>query len=187
MTYLLLFYEFFKTGLFAVGGGMATLPFLYDMSARHPDWFSASQIADMVAVSESTPGPIGVNMATYVGFQVGSIPGAIVATIGLVTPSIIVILIVAAFLRSFRDSKLVNSVFYGLRPASAAMVAAAGLGVAGVALLHSGLTGLAALNWKALLLAAVLLVLTRWVKPTKGLHPILFILASAVVGVVLSF
>ena len=88
MTYLLLFYEFFKTGLFAVGGGMATLPFLYDMSARHPDWFSASQIADMVAVSESTPGPIGVNMATYVGFQVGSIPGAIVATIGLVTPSI---------------------------------------------------------------------------------------------------
>ena len=84
MTYLLLFYEFFKTGLFAVGGGMATLPFLYDMSARHPDWFTASQIADMVAVSESTPGPIGVNMATYVGVQVGSIPGAIVATIGLV-------------------------------------------------------------------------------------------------------
>ena len=130
MTYLLLFYEFFKTGLFAVGGGMATLPFLYDMSARHSDWFSASQIADMVAVSESTPGPIGVNMATYVGFQVGSVPGAVVATIGLVTPSIIVILIIAAFLRSFRDSKLVNSVFYGLRPASAAMVAAAGLGVA---------------------------------------------------------
>ena len=179
--------EFAKIGILAVGGGMATLPFLYDMSARHPDWFSASQIADMVAVSESTPGPIGVNMATYVGFQVGSIPGAIVATIGLVTPSIIVILIIAAFLRSFRDSKLVNSVFYGLRPASAAMVAAAGLSVAGVALLHSGMTGLAALNWKALLLAAVLLVLTRWVKPTKGLHPILFILASAVVGVVFSF
>ena len=93
---------------------MATLPFLYDMSARHPDWFSASQIADMVAVSESTPGPIGVNMATYVGFQVGSIPGAVVATIGLVTPSIIVILIIAAFLRSFRDSRIVQSVFYGL-------------------------------------------------------------------------
>lgn len=187
MTYLLLFYEYFKTGLFAIGGGMATLPFLYDMSARHPDWFSASQIADMVAVSESTPGPIGVNMATYVGFQVGSIPGAVVATIGLVTPSIIVILIIAAFLRSFRDSKLVNSVFYGLRPASAAMVAAAGISVVGVALTNSGMTGLAALNWKAIALAAVLLVLTRWVKATKGLHPILFILASAVVGVVFSF
>ena len=82
MTYLLLFYEFFKTGLFAVGGGMATLPFLYDMSARHPDWFSASQIADMVAVSESTPGPIGVNMATYVGFTVGSETGGVWGGIG---------------------------------------------------------------------------------------------------------
>ncbi len=187
MTYLLLFYEYFKTGLFAIGGGMATLPFLYDMSARHPEWFSTAQIADMVAVSESTPGPLGVNMATFVGFQVGGIPGALVATLGLITPSIIVILIIAAFLRSFRDSKIVQSVFYGLRPASAAMVAAAGLSVAGVALLNSGMTGLAMLNWKGIALAAVLLVLTRWVKPTKGLHPILFILASAVVGVVFNF
>ena len=187
MTYLLLFYEYFKTGLFAIGGGMATLPFLYDMSARHPDWFSASQIADMLAVSESTPGPIGVNMATFVGFQVGGVPGAVIATLGLVAPSIIVILIIAAFLRSFRDSKVVQSVFYGLRPASAAMVAAAGLSVAAVARTNSGMTGLDMLNWKAIALAAVLLVLTRWCKPTKGLHPILFILASAVVGVVFSF
>lgn len=186
MTYLLLFYEYFKTGLFAVGGGMATLPFLYDMSARHPDWFTTAQIADMLAVSESTPGPIGVNMATYVGFQVGGVLGAVIATIGLITPSIIVILIIAAFLRSFRDSRIVQSVFYGLRPASAAMVAA-GLSVAAVALLNSGAAGLALVNWKAVALAAVLLVLTRWVKPTKGLHPILFILASAVVGVVFSF
>lgn len=116
MTYLLLFYEFFKTGLFAVGGGLATLPFLYDMAARHPEWFTTSQLADMVAVSESTPGPLGVNMATYVGFITGGLPGALVATIGLVAPSIIIILIVAAFLKRFRDSKLVNAVFYGLRP-----------------------------------------------------------------------
>ena len=128
MTYLLLFYEFFKTGLFAVGGGLATLPFLYDMAARHPEWFTTSQLADMVAVSESTPGPLGVNMATYVGFITGGIPGALVSTIGLVTPSIIIILIVAAFLKRFRDSKLVNAVFYGLRPASTAMVASAGAG-----------------------------------------------------------
>ena len=101
-----------------------------------------------------------MNMATYVGFQVGGVLGAVIATIGLITPSIIVILIIAAFLRSFRDSRIVQSVFYGLRPASAAMVAAAGLSVAGVALLNSGMTGLAALNWKAVLLAAVLLVLT---------------------------
>ena len=125
MTCLLLFYEFFKTGLFAVGGGLATLPFLYDMAARHPEWFTVSQLADMLAVSESTPGPLGVNMATYVGYLTAGIPGAVAATMGLVAPSVIVILIVAAFLKRFRESRLVNNVFYGLRPASAAMVAAA--------------------------------------------------------------
>ena len=160
MTCLLLFYEFFKTGLFAVGGGLATLPFLYDMAARHPEWFTVSQLADMLAVSESTPGPLGVNMATYVGYLTAGIPGAVAATMGLVAPSVIVILIVAAFLKRFRESRLVNNVFYGLRPASAAMVAAAGLSVVGLALLYSGQTGLAAVNWKAVALAAVLEGLT---------------------------
>ena len=92
---LTLYFEFFKTGLFAVGGGMATLPFLYDMSARHPDWFTTAQLADMIAVSESTPGPIGVNMATYVGFHTAGIPGGLIATIGLVTPSVIIVLLIA--------------------------------------------------------------------------------------------
>ena len=105
MTCLLLFYEFFKTGLFAVGGGLATLPFLYDMAARHPEWFTVSQLADMLAVSESTPGPLGVNMATYVGYLTAGIPGAVAATMGLVAPSVIVILIVAAFLKRFRESR----------------------------------------------------------------------------------
>ena len=95
MLYLRLFWEFFKTGLFAVGGGLATLPFLQDMSGR-TGWFTHAQLADMLAVSESTPGPIGVNMATYVGFTTGGVGGALVATLGLVTPSVIVILIVAA-------------------------------------------------------------------------------------------
>ena len=186
MIYLQLFYEFFKTGLFAIGGGMATLPFLYDMAGR-TGWFTAAQIADMLAVSESTPGPIGVNMATYVGFASAGPLGALVATLGLITPSIIVILIVAAFLKSFRDNRYVNAAFYGLRPASTAMVASAGITVVLSALLHEGATGLAAVDWKAAALAAVLLVLTRWVKPTKKLHPIVFILASAVVGVVFAF
>lgn len=186
MIYLQLFYEFFKTGLFAVGGGMATLPFLYDMADR-TDWFTRAELANMVAVSESTPGPIGVNMATYVGYLNGGIPGAVVATLGLVTPSIIVILLVAAFLKSFRDNRYVNAAFYGLRPASTAMVAAAGVTVVAVALLNEGATGLAMVNWKAVALAAVLLVLTRWCKWTKKLHPIAFILASGVVGALLQF
>ena len=118
-----LFIEFFKTGLFAVGGGLATLPFLQDMAVR-TGWFTTAQLADMVAVSESTPGPIGVNMATYVGFTVAGVPGALVATLGLIAPSIIIILIIAAFLQAFRNNRFVNAAFYGLRPASTAMVAA---------------------------------------------------------------
>ena len=108
MLYLRLFWEFFKTGLFAVGGGLATLPFLQDMADR-TGWFTRAQLADMLAVSESTPGPIGVNMATYVGFTTGGVGGALIATLGLVTPSVIVILIVAAFLKAFRDSKWVRA------------------------------------------------------------------------------
>ena len=117
MTCLLLFYEFFKTGLFAVGGGLATLPFLYDMAARHPEWFTVSQLADMLAVSESTPGPLGVNMATYVGYLTAGIPGAVVATIGLVTPSVIVILIVAlaGVITSFSHLTWVQHAFAGIR------------------------------------------------------------------------
>lgn len=186
MLYLRLFFEFFKTGLFAVGGGLATLPFLYDMAER-TGWFTGAQLADMLAVSESTPGPIGVNMATYVGFVTGGIPGAVIATLGLITPSVIVILIIAAFLKAFRHNRWVEAAFYGLRPASTAMVASAGLSVVAIALLNSGAAGLAIVNWKAVLLAAVILVLTRWVKPTKKLHPIVFILASALVGVVFKF
>ena len=181
-----LFIEFFKTGLFAVGGGLATLPFLQDMAAR-TGWFTTAQLADMVAVSESTPGPIGVNMATYVGFTVGGIPGAAVATLGLITPSLIIILIVAAFLQAFRDNRYVNAAFYGLRPASTAMVAAAGIGVAMLTMVNTANAGLAMVNWKALALAVVILVLTRWIKATKKLHPIIFILASALVGVVFQF
>ena len=127
MIYLKLFYEFFKTGLFAVGGGLATLPFLSDMADR-TGWFTQAQLADMLAVSESTPGPVGVNMATYVGFETAGVLGAVVATLGLVTPSVIVILIVASFLKAFRSNRFVDAAFYGLRPASTAMVASAGIG-----------------------------------------------------------
>ena len=128
MIYLRLFWEFFKTGLFAIGGGMATLPFLHDIGEA-TGWFTQAQLMNMLAVSESTPGPIGVNMATYVGFSTGGVGGALIATLGLITPSVIVILIVAAFLKAFRDSKWVSAAFYGLRPASTALVAAAGISV----------------------------------------------------------
>ena len=198
MTYLRLYWEFFKTGLFAVGGGMATLPFLKDIG-QATGWYTDTDLMNMLAVSESTPGPIGINMATYVGFTVGGIPGAVVATVGEVTPSIIVILLVAAILEKFRDSKLVGSAFYGLRPASTGLIGAACvtvvlqvLGQISVQAADSGLLNafVPASNagrpfWPGFALAAVLLVLTNWVKPTKKLHPIVFIAFSAVVGIAL--
>lgn len=189
--YLRLFWEFFKTGLFAVGGGMATLPFMYDISDK-TGWFTHSMLADMVAVSESTPGPIGVNMATYVGFVTGGIPGSVVATVGLVTPSVIVILLIARVLKAFRENQYVDAGFYGLRPCSIGLIAAAGVLVIKLALFNTELyasTGAIAdlFNFKALILAAVLLVATRCIKKLKELHPIVFILASAVIGIVFSF
>lgn len=182
MIYLRLFYEFFKAGLFAVGGGLATLPFLQDISDS-TGWFTHGQLADMVAVSESTPGPIGVNMATYVGFTAAGVPGAVIATLGLITPSIIVILIIAGFLKAFRDNKYVQGAFYGLRPASTGLITAAGLSVA-VANLFNVAGSL--INYKGWILAVVLWLLTNKVDKTKKLHPIVFIGASALVGIVFS-
>ena len=135
MIYFQLFLEFFKTGLFAVGGGMATLPFLYDMADK-TNWFTSAQLADMIAVSESTPGPIGVNMATYVGYTTAGVWGGLVATLALITPSIIIILIISYFLQSFRENKHVDAAFYGLRPASTGLIAGAGMTVVMITLIQ---------------------------------------------------
>ncbi len=187
MIILRLWWEFFKIGLFSVGGGMATLPFLYDMSDR-TGWFTYDMIADMLAVSESTPGPIGINMATYTGFTTAGVLGSLAATLGIITPGIIIVLLVVSVLDRFRENRYVEAAFYGLRPASTGLIAAAGILVIEIALLNTELfkkTGLFAdvFNIKALILAAILLFLTRWFKPTKKLHPIVFIAASALVGI----
>ncbi len=188
MVYLRLIYEFFKTGLFAVGGGLATIPFLRDMGAS-TGWFTDADLTTMIAVSESTPGPMGVNMATYVGYHIAGIPGAILATLGLITPSIIIILVIAGFLARFRDSKIVDSAFRGLRPASTALIAAAGLSVAKNVLMRLGdgeIQCSTLFNWPSVLLAAAVFVCMQ-IKPLKKLHPIVFIGASAVIGVVFKF
>jgi len=200
MIYLKLFWEFFKTGLFAVGGGMATLPFLQAIG-ESTGWYTYTDLMNMLAVSESTPGPIGINMATYVGFTAAGVPGAVIATLGEVTPSIIVILIVAAVLHSFRNNKYVDRAFYGLRPASTGLIGAACASVVlevltSVQLIarEGGLVKVPALgggslfNVRGLLLAAVLIALTNFApKKVKGLHPIVFIGLSAAVGVAFGF
>ena len=120
-VFLQLFIEFFQIGLFAVGGGPATIPFLMDIPSRH-DWYAKSDVVNMLAISESTPGPIGINMATYLGYEFYGIPGAIITSIGEVLPSIITILIIARIIIKFRENKCVQNIFSYLRPAGSGMV-----------------------------------------------------------------
>ena len=188
MIYLRLFWEFFKVGLFSVGGGLATLPFLYSLGAK-TGWFSTADVANMLAVSESTPGPIGVNMATYVGFDCGGVLGGVVATLGLVTPSVIVIVLIAMALQAFRTNKYVDAAFYTLHPASTGLIAAAGWSVFALVLVNLDAYRVSyqladLLQWKNLLLFAVIWVLTNLVKPLKKLHPVVFLALAAVVDIV---
>ena len=177
-------YEFFKTGLFSVGGGLATLPFLYEMSARHSDWFTPSDIADMIAISESTPGAIGINMSTYAGYRTAGIPGGILASFALALPCVIIILIIARFLAKFRQNRLVEGAFYGLRPASIAMISVAGINVARIALVNLSAPDFGSFFvWKALILAVIIFIAQKKLKWS----PVVFIGISAVVGIVFKF
>ena len=195
MLILQLFLEFFKTGLFAVGGGLATLPFLYEMSET-THWFTSNDIADLIAISESTPGPLGINMATYVGFKTLGTFGGAISTLGLICPSIIIIILISKILNAFKESPLVQKVFYGLRPASTALIAAAGLGVAKIALLQMDLyqeTGspMDLFNWVNILLAVILFLTMKYFSTHEiagrkiNPHPIAYIVLAAVVGIVL--
>jgi chromate transporter len=178
MILLLLFAEFFKIGLFAVGGGLATLPFLYQLADKY-DWLTYESIANMVAVSESTPGAIGVNMATYTGFQCAGGLGGIIATLGLVSPSIIVILIIARILKSFKESPFVQSVFGGFRPAATGLIAAAVFGVIKFTIYNEeAARWYEFIRFRELILMAILFVLIHTFKK----HPIIYITAAGIIG-----
>lgn len=185
-TFLLMCFEFFKTGLFAVGGGLATIPFLKDISARY-GWFSMKDLTTMIAVSESTPGPIGINMATYVGNHMFGFWGGVAATLSLVAPSVIIVFIIAHMLEKFKDSDVVKGVFSGLRPAVVGFILAAVIDIYLSSLFRIGEFGrtgqIASLfNWTAIALFAVLLALY---KKFPKLHPIFIIVIAAVAGIVL--
>ena len=181
MTLLTLCWEFFKTGLFSIGGGLATLPFLFNMGANHPDWFSVQDLTNMVAVAESTPGPIGVNMSTYVGSTVAGVLGGICATLSLILPSLITILIIAKILEKFSENKMVKDVFYGLRPAVVGMLFSSVLSV-----FESSLFGgnfLNGVDWRyVVLFVALVFGVFKFKK-----HPILFIGIGAVIGMIFGF
>lgn len=183
---LKLYWEFFKTGLFSVGGGLATLPFLSDMADK-TGWFTRSDLANMIAVAESTPGPVGVNTATYVGYSTAGIPGALISTIGLVTPSVIIILIIATVLNKFKENRFIISIFNYLRPASAGLITSAFISLSVMTFFfqsqeNSSYT-ITDLNYAAVILAIILFILTNYVKKLNKIHPIAWIGLSAVIGI----
>ncbi|WMI81025.1 chromate transporter [Anaerotignum sp. MB30-C6] len=188
-NWLILFFEFFKIGLFSVGGGLATLPFLYNLADKY-EWFSHGMIADMVAISESTPGPLGVNMATYTGYQFGGPLGSIVATVGLVFPSVVIIILVSKFLEKFRNNTHVEEAFYVLRPTVTGLIGAAGFSVIISSLFHVHKIGELSLDnffgligIKECILFVVMLLLTNKYKK----HPVLYIAIGAAVGIIFAF
>lgn len=183
MTYLYLFWEFLKTGLFAVGGGLATIPFLMDIAERYP-WFTPEELTNMIAVSESTPGPIGINMATYAGFKAGGILGALVATLSLILPSLIVITIIAGFLNKFKENRIVKNTFYGIRAAVVGLLFVSLLNVAiPIFFTFADTTVFQAINYKAIALFTVLLFgILKFKK-----HPILYIGIGAIAGIIFKF
>lgn len=180
----LVFWEFFKIGFFAVGGGPATLPYLMELSSKY-NWYTLDELTNMIAVSESTPGPLGLNMATYVGYKTLGTFGGVVATLGLVTPSIIVICIIAAFFAKFNSNKIVQSAFSGIRPAVTAIIAAAVFGICRVTLFSAFDLGTGNVNpiWPSLIFSLVVLGLLQ-IKFLKKIHPFLWFVIGAVVGIV---
>ena len=183
MIYLLLFWEFFKTGLFSVGGGLATIPFLMDMSEKY-GWFTSTELSNMIAVSESTPGPIGINMATYVGFTTAGVWGSLVATLGLTLPSLVIIIIIAKFLQKFSENKMVKDTFFCLRPAVVGTLCVSLTSMISPLLIDlAGGSFLEIFNLKAIALFALMLFgILKFKK-----HPIIYIAIGAVVGIVFKF
>ena len=186
MKLLHLSFEFSKVGLFSVGGGLATLPFLYHMGQK-TGWFTAGDVSDMIAISQSTPGPMGINMATSVGYTIAGLWGAFIAPVALVIPSVIIIIMISHALNRFKDSILVADIFYGLRPASIGLIVTAGISVARGSLFTLEKYNISKhigdiFNYKSILLAIFIAILTKF-----KVNPILSIVISAIIGIIFKF
>ncbi|MDR1193224.1 MAG: chromate transporter [Peptococcaceae bacterium] len=187
MIYALLCYEFAQISVFAFGGGLAALPFLYALVDKY-GWYTEQTLVDIIAVSESTPGAIGINMATYVGYTVGGVGGGALATVAYVAPSLLIGVTVAVFLVRFKANPYVDAVFYGIRPAACGLIAAAGAQIMSIALLDlpafrlTGAVG-SLFRWPSLVMFTALTVMTfklKW-------HPLAYIAIAAAVGIGLGF
>ena len=183
MIYFQLFYEFFKIGLFAIGGGMATLPFLRVLTARY-DWYTKAELTNMIAISQSTPGPVGINMATYAGYNAAGIPGAVVATLSLVAPALVIIMVIAKFLADFNENKTVQAAFYGIRPTVAALIGYAVWELVKISLTIVHENSVTTIDYLGVLICATAFGIMQ-IKYCKKLHPLVWIVIGAVIGIIL--
>ena len=187
MIYLKLFLTFFEIGLFTFGGGYAMISLMRD-KALSLGWLTEEELLNMIAVSESTPGPIAVNMATFVGATQGGIFGSLAATLGVVLPSFIIILLVCAVIRNFLKYKGVQAFLSGVRPCVVALILATAVTMALSALLRfTMLTGGVSPDVKGIVILVVLILLAFVFKKIKKKKPspILMILVSAGLGMLL--
>lgn len=183
MEYVSLYLIFFKVGLFTVGGGLAAIPLLQE-EVLNRGWLTLDKFADMIAVSESTPGPIGANVATYVGYSQHGILGSVIATIGLVTPSVIIIILIAKYVLHYRDNKYVDGVFFGLRPAVTGLILAAASGIALVSLVDIDLFQSTQSVFDLFNLKAIGMFFVFFYATNKWKHnPIFYIVIAGVIGV----
>lgn len=172
MIYILLTYEFLKIGLFSFGGGYATVPFLYHISETY-GWYSLNELTQMTAVASITPGPVGINVATYAGLKSGGIIGSIIATTSEMLPSLFLVIIISKILKKFSDNFYVKSVIETLKPISCALLTAVVIGLLEMEL-H---------DIKAIILLAFLLILS--IKSKK--EPLFYIMISALCGIIFSY
>lgn len=177
MLYLQLFITFFKIGLFGFGGGAAMLSLIQFEVVEHYGWITVSEFTNMVAVSQVTPGPIGINCATYAGYlATGSILGSAVATISLVLPSFIIMMLLIMFMAKMKNNKIVDSIMSLLRPTVVGLIAAAAL-----LLITEETFGVGYRDWTAWLIFIGAFIATKWLK----LSPILMILSAAIIGLII--
>lgn len=184
MIFLQLFITFFKIGLFTIGGGYAMLP-LIQSEIERLGWLTNTELVNFIAVSESTPGPFAINISTYVGTQMGGLLGGICATLGVVMPSFIIILIIATFFERFKDNKYVVGCMSGLKPAVIGLIGSAVVSI-GATVFFPAAVSLSVFTTPQFYISLVLF-LSMTVLALKKVHPIIIICISAVVGIIAGF
>ncbi len=185
MIYLQLFWSFFQVGLFSFGGGYAALPLIQQQVIENNHWLSSTEFIDIITISQMTPGPIAINASTFVGAKVAGLPGSIIATIGCVTPSCIIVLLLARLYYKYRNLSIVQGMIIGLRPAVVALIGSAGLSIFLTALFNKEEfpVSLSDLNWISVIIFAICFLILRKTK----FGPIQVMIASGIAGIAIYY